>query len=203
MGKRHLTPAEIIRQCKIVSRENRTAHRTPWTVMSIICPYTLLKCEGYKGQRIAKIVARIEKYEALWKDDKVDLEELKKRVAEKIGTDLELFRYTVYTESDITAKKGSYDWWLDSRQIDAWNTMNEQASRYLVFFFNSLIDVEHFGKQRIHRVDDYMNNLMQEYIFSKAVMAIWRKELEEEACIQVEMPIDPETQKRGSAMTGF
>lgn len=203
MGKRHLTPAEIIRQCNIVSREKRMAHRSPWTVMSIICPYTLMKSEGYKGQRIAKIVAKIEEYESLWSDGKVDLEELKKRVYEKAGGDAEAFAYTVYTEEDITAKKGSYDYWLDSRQIDAQNAMNQQASRYLVFFFNALIDMEKFGKQRLIRVEEYMNNLIEEYRLNKVTVGIWRKTLYEEAGIVVEMPVDPLTQTKGSAMTGF
>lgn len=202
MGKRHLTPAEIIRQCKIVSREKRMADRTPWTVMSIICPYTLMKSEGYKGKRIAKIVARIEEYEALWKDDKVDLEELKKRVTDKVGSDTEAFAYTVYTESDITAKKGSYDYWLDSRQIEAQNAMNEQASRYLVFLYNALIDTEHFGKKRMTRIYEYMDGMMQEYRLNRVTIGIWKKALYEEAGIVVEMPIDPETQTKGSAMTG-
>lgn len=203
MGKRHLTPAEIIRQCKIVARENRTAHCTPWTVMSIICPYTLMKSEGYKGQRIAKIVARIEEYERLWKNGEVDLEELKKRATDKAGGDTEAFAYTVYTEDDITSKKGSYDYWLDSRQIDAQNAMNQQASRYLVFLYNALIDTENFGKKRMLRIYEYMDGMMQEYRLNRVTIGIWKKALYEEAGIVVEMPIDPETQTKGSAMTGF
>lgn len=202
MGKRHLTPNEIINQCKIVSREKRMADRTPWTVMSIICPYTLLKSEGYKGQRIAKIVAKIEEYEALWADNKVDLEELKKKVYEKAGGDAEAFAYTTYTENDISAKKGSYDFWLDSRQIEAQNAMNAQASRYLVFFFNALIDMEKFGKSRLVRVEEYLNSLMEEYQLNKVTLTTWRMGLYDEAGIVVEMPIDPLTQTKGSTMTG-
>lgn len=203
MGKRHLTPKEIIAQCKAVARENRMADRTPWTVMSIICPYTLLKSEGYKGQRIAKIIAKIEEYEALWDNGEVDLAELKKRVYEKADGDEDALDYTVYTENDIAWKKGTYDYWLDSRQIEAQNTINQQASRYLTFFFNALIDIEGFGKTRLIRVHEYLNGLMENYRFTKQSIHDWKEELFEEVGIVVEMPMDPETQTRGSALTGY
>ena len=203
MKKRHLTPREIIAQCKAVAREKRMAERTPWTIMNILCPYTLLKCEGYKGQRISKILTKIEEYETQWQDEQVDLEELKKRVYEKADGDSEAFSYTVYTEDDITAKKRSFDYWLDSRQIEAQNIMNAQASRYLVFFFNALIDVEHFGKSRLIRVEEYMNSLMEEYRFKRVTVDAWKKALYEDAGIVVEMPIDPLTQTQGSMMTGL
>jgi hypothetical protein len=178
------------------------AERTPWTVMNIICPYTLLKSEGYKGVRIAKILSKIEEYERMWTNGEINLDELEKRVCEKADGNSDSFTYTVYTEADITKKKGTYDYWLDSRYIGAQNIMNQEAARYLVFFYNALIDLEGFGKKRIKRVEEKMNSLMSEYEFNRFHLSMWEKELEEEAGLAIEMPIDPLTQTQGSIMTG-
>ena len=200
--RRHLTPQEIMAQCKAIAREKRMAERTPWTVMNIICPYTLLKSEGYKGVRIVKILSKIEEYERMWDSGEINLDELEKRVCEKAGGNSESFAYTVYTEEDIKKKKGTYDYWLDSRQIVAQNIMNKEAARYLIFFYNALIDLEGFGKKRLKRIEEKMNSLMSEYQFNRFHLSLWEKELYEEACIAVEMPIDPLTQTKGSIMTG-
>lgn len=200
--RRHLTPQEIMAQCKAIAREKRMAERTPWTVMNIICPYTLLKSEGYKGVRIAKILSRIEEYERMCNNGETNLDDLEKRVCEKANGNSESFAYTVYTEADIKKKKGTYDYWLDSRQIGAQNIMNQEAARYLIFFYNALIDLEGFGKKRLKRVEEKMNSLMSEYQFNRFHLSSWEKELYEEAGIEVEMPIDPLTQTQGSIMTG-
>ena len=202
MGRRHLTPQEIMAQCKAIAREKRMAERTPWTVMNIICPYTLLKSEGYKGVRISKILSRIQEYERMWDSGEINLDELEKRVCEKAEGNSDSFEYTVYTEADIKKKKGTYDYWLDSRCIGVQNIMNQESARYLVFFYNSLIDLEGFGKKRIKRVEEKMNSLLLEYQFNRFYFTLWEKELYEEAGMEVEMPIDPLTQTQGSIMTG-
>lgn len=63
MGKRHLTPKEIMAQCKAVAREKRMAERTPWTAMSIMCSYVIMKKEGFKGQRILRITNKVNELE--------------------------------------------------------------------------------------------------------------------------------------------
>ena len=76
MGKRHLTPKEIMAQCKAVARESRMAERTPWTAMGIICAYVIMKKEGFKGQRILRITNRVNELEEQWRAGKIDLEAL-------------------------------------------------------------------------------------------------------------------------------
>lgn len=115
MGKkRHLTPAEIKEQCKRIARESRMADRTPWTAMGIICSYVIMRKEGFKGQRISRIANKVNAMEADWVDGKVDLKEISKRLYDKAEWTIE---YKAYTVDDITARKGSYQYLLDSKQI--------------------------------------------------------------------------------------
>ena len=199
MGKRHLTPREIISQCNMVARESRMADRTPWTAMGIMCAYVIMRKEGFKGQRILRITNRINEMEEQWSNGKVDMKEISQRLMDKADWTIE---HQKYTEADIRAKKGSYQYWIDQKQIAPQNTINEQATRYMLFFFTALMDEYGFGKDRLTRVQDYMNELLLEYQQDKTTVHSWKKALFEEAGVVMEMPVDPLTQTRGSMMTG-
>lgn len=198
MGKRHLTPKEIIAQCNAIARESRMADRTPWTAMGIMCSYVIMRVEGFKGQRILRIANKVNALEEEWTSGKVDLKEISNRLNDKADWTIE---HKAYTMDDITAKKGSYKYWLDSKQIAPQNTINEQATRYMLFFFTALMDEFGFGKERLTRVEEYINNLLLEYQQDKTTVRGWSKALLEEAGVVMEMPIDPLTQTRGSLMT--
>lgn len=197
-GKRHLTPKEIIAQCKAVAREARMADRTPWTAMGIMCSYVIMKCEGFKGKRIANIAGRINEMEEAWSNGKVDLKEVSQRLYDKADWTV---TYKAYTEGDIRARKGTYKYWLDQKQIAPQNTINEYATRYMLFFFSVLMEEYGFGKERLTRVEEYMNNLLDAYQQDKTTVQSWSKELLEDAGIVIEMPVDPLTQTKGSLMT--
>ena len=197
--KRHLTPQEIIAQCKAVARESRMADRTPWTAMGILCAYVIMKKEGFKGQRILRITNKVNELEELWSGGKISLEDVSKRLYEKAEWTIE---YQAYTEADITAKKGSYQYWLDSKQIAPQNAINEQATRYMLFLFTALMEEYGFGKDRLTRVEQYMNELLRDYQRDKTTVHSWKKALYEDAGVVMEMPIDPLTQTTGSIMTG-
>ena len=199
MGKRHLTPKEIMAQCKAVAREKRMAERTPWSAMSIMCSYVIMKKEGFKGQRILRITNKVNELEEQWSNGEIELQEFKERLEEKADWPIE---YKVYSEADITAKKGSYQYWIDSKQIAPQNTINELAGRYMVFFFYSLMTEYGFGKERLTRVMDYLNSLLEVYQRNKGTIHEWKKALLEEAGVVIEMPVDPLTQTSGSMMTG-
>lgn len=196
--KRHLTPQEIMAQCNAIAREKRMADRTPWSAMSIMCSYVIMRKEGFKGQRILKITNKVNELEEQWSKGKINLEEVSKRLYEKADWSIE---YKEYTEADITAKKGSYQYWLDSVQIGPQNAINMQATRYMLFFFTALMDEYRFGKERLTRVQEYMNELLLLYQQDKTTVRAWKKALLEEAGVVIEMPIDPLTQTAGSLMT--
>ena len=198
MGKRHLTPKEICAQCKAVARESRMADRTPWTAMGIMCAYVIMKVKGFKGQRILRLVNKINELEEQWSNGKIDMKDVSQRLYDKADWTIE---HKSYSEADITAKKGTYRYWLDSVQIAPQNTINEQATRYMLFFFTALMDEYGFGKERLTRVEEYMNNLLLDYQNDKTTVKGWSKALLDETGIVMEMPIDPLTQTIGSLMT--
>lgn len=199
MGKRHLTPKEIMAHCKFIAKEKRTAERSPWTVASILASYTMLKCEGFKGQKINKVLTYINELEAQRDAGKVDLEELRTTLA---GYGDLPIGYVPYTEADITKKKGSFDYYMDYMELDAQNTINEVATRYIVFFFTALIHVYGYGRTRLKRVADFLNNLLTDYQGDRKSLREWKAAILDEAGILIEPPVDPLTQDRTSTMMG-
>lgn len=200
MGKRHLTPREIIAQCKAVARECRMADRTPWTAMGIMCAYVIMKKEGFKGQRILRITNKIDEYEKQWDDGKLDLKDVSQRLYDKAEWTIE---HVDYTDADIKAKKGTYQYWIDKKQIAPQNTINAQATRYILFFFTALMDEYRFGKDRLTRVQESINELLFAYQQDKTTIREWKQALYDDAGVIFEMPIDPLTQTQGSNMTGW
>lgn len=198
MGKRHLTPKEIIAQCKAIARESRMADRTPWTAMGIMCSYVIMRVEEFKGQRISRIANKVNEMEEQWSNGNVELKEISQRLYDKADWTI---THKAYSEEDITAKKGTYQYWLDQKQLAPQNTINEQATRYMLFFFTALMDEYGFGKERLTRVEEYMNKLLLDYQKDKTTVKGWSKALLNEAGIVMEMPIDPLTQTKGSLMT--
>ncbi len=199
MGKRHLTRNEILARCNAVARERRLCDRSPWTAMSIICSYAAMKSEGFKGQRLQKIVTRVNELQSEYDAGRVDLEEISKKLYERAEWTI---THEKYTKADITAKKGSFDYWLDEKQIDPQNAINEQATRYMLFFFTALIEIYGFGKERLTRIQEKINEMLQLYQQDKVTVRQWKKELLDDAGIYFENPVDPLTQKSGSLMTG-
>ncbi len=200
MGKRHLTPNEIIAQCKAVAREKRMADRSPWTAMGIICGYALLKSEGFKGQRIVRVTDAINRMEQEYVDGEIDVEKISESIMDKADWTV---AYTLYTENDIKAKKGTYQYWLDQKQIDPQNRINKMATRYMLFMFKALMDEFGYGKERLTRVQEYINKMLLDYQQKKYTVNDWRLALLNETGVVFEQPIDPLTQTKGSMMSGL
>ena len=190
--KRHLTPNEIKAQLNAIAREKRMCERTPCSAMNIIIPYTIMKCEGFKGKRIVRIINKINEMEEKWERGEINIDEVSQRLMDKA-------EWTIanehYTESDIVAKKGTYKHWLDKIQIEPQNKINDFATRYMLFFFTSLMEDFNFGKERLTRVQEYLNNLLLDYQKNKTSVQEWTKALYVEAGLVIEMPIDPLTQQ--------
>lgn len=197
--RRHLTPKQICAQCNAIARERRMAERTPWTAMGIMCAYVLMKKEGFKGQRILRITNRVNELEEKYDAGTVDLKQISDRLFEKADWTIV---HETYTEADIKARKGSYQYWLDKVQIEPQNAINEQATRYMLFFFTALMDEYRYGKERLIRVQNHINELLELYKYDKTTVREWRVSLLNEAGVVFEMPIDPLTQTQGSIMTG-
>ena len=201
MGRRHLTPWEIKEQCKRIARESRMAYASPWTAMGIVCGYTLYKSEGFKGPRISKVITRIDELtREFWENPEAEERE-SKRLFDKAEWTIE---FREYSESDITAKKGSYQWWLDQRQLDPQNVMNKEARRYMIFMFSALMDLYGYGRQRLTRVQEFMLDMLRGYAQDKSTVGEWRRILYDDLGLVFEQPKDPKDEGYApSIMTGM
>lgn len=165
--------------------------------MAIMCGYTVMKSEGFKGIRINRLTNYVNEMEERWCKGEVDLKKLSDKLMEKAGWTIE---YKQYTREDITAKKGSYAYWIVERQLNPQNAINEHSARYLLFFYHGLMDVYKYGKKRLTRVERMMGKLLRGYGEDNNIVHNWHRELLDDAGIVMEMPIDPLTQTRGSIM---
>lgn len=199
MGKRHLTPREIINNCNMIARESRTRSRSTWTAMSILLGYATMKAHGFKGKRINDLIQIMNGYEDQYEAGTLDLADMQERMYQKAGWKIE---YVAYQESDIRGKKGSYDYWYDSVQLPIQNDINRIATCYLTFYFNALIDKHGFGKDRLEKVYDEFINVLKVYENDKSIIDKCKLELLEDGGIYFENPIDPLTQTSGSLLTG-
>ena len=200
MGKRrHLTPKEIIAQCNNVARESRMSKRSPWSAMGIICGYVLLTSEGFKGQRIKRITDRIADMDKQHQAGDLSTEDLSKRLMDKADWSIE---WKEYTEDDIKAKKGTYQYWIDQKQIRPQNIINQESTKYMLFFFTALMEEYGYGKDRLTRVETAIMDLLKDYQKDKTAIREMRRRLLEDARVVYEMPIDPLTESEESIMTG-
>jgi hypothetical protein len=197
--KRHKTPDEIKAELAFLAREKRMANITPWTAVGIMFGYVLLQSEGFKAKRIFKIIQDIDRYNDGWHSGTVNVEELSQRLMDKAEWSIE---YEDYTEADIMHRKGSYEYFLDEKQISAMNMINQISTRYLIFGYVALMDEYGYGKERLTRVQKCMNDLLLQYQENRTNIEIWKKELLENAGIAFEMPRDENTSTIGSTITG-
>lgn len=199
MGKKiHYTPQEIIAQCNAIAREKRMAVRSPWTAMAIVCGYSMLKSEGFKAKRIAAVLTKVNDYEDLWRNGELTVEQANEKLFKIAEWKIE---YEEYKESDITAKKNSFQYYIDKIQIEPQNTINETSVRYLIFFFLALNEMHGYGKERLTRIKDLVNKTFTEYQDNRYALHKWKAELLD-AGIYFENPIDPLTQEKGSLTCG-
>lgn len=198
--RHHLDRNELIQACSQVARERRMANVSPWTAMSIICGYTLLQAKDFKGKRIHNVSKSVDDYERRWLLGEIDLPAMsKKLVDDYAGFSVE---YIPYTEADIRFKKGSFDHWLDSKQIEPQNIINEFASRYLIFWFTSLAEMYGYREKRLNDIYEQFKKIMEEYQVNKVSIRDWQKALLEDAGIWFALPEDPLDGSKGSIMTG-
>ena len=65
------------------------------------------------------------------------------------------------------------------------------------------MDESGYGRDRLTRVQEYMNKILLEYQQQKYTVNDWRLALLNETGVVFEQPIDPLTQTSGSMMTGL
>lgn len=201
MARPHYNRQQLLQMCNQVARERRMADRSPWTAMNIIFGYTLLKCKDFKGKRIYSVSQAVDAYENKYEAGEIDLNLMsKKLVDDYAGFSVE---YVPYTEKDIVFKKGTFHHWLDSRQLEPQNRINEFACRYMIFFFTVLAEKYGYREKRLNAVYEELQKHMELYKNDKVSIRQWQKELYDDAGIWFELPKDPLTQTTGSIMTGL
>ncbi len=173
------------------------AEITPFSIMIIITSYATMMVEGWKAQRLMDRCQKVNAYEDKWQQDEVELEDLQKILCEKAHW--EMSDGGGYKESDIKTKKGGYSYAWDKAWMGPQNRMNQTATRYQVFFYNTLID-DGYGEKRLTRIAEYLDEMLSIYRYDKTIIKKWEKELLDQAGFVVENPKDPRTGKHSASI---
>lgn len=187
--QRHFTREEILNQCNAVARQRRTSDRSPWTALSIVTSYALMTSEGFRGQRIQSIHSPVSELFSKYSSGDINIDEYSAKLKDKVGWTVECEKYT---QADVRGKKGSYIEWINAKQLDPVNSINEQSTAFLILFFNELMNIG-YGEKRLSRVRDKVNELFKLYSddMSGKLVSKWRQELIDVAGIAFEDPKDP------------
>lgn len=142
----------------------------------------------------------VDDYENKYAEGKIDL----KAMSDKLKDDYwgKSVEYIPYTEKDITVKKNTFDWLIDSKEIVLMNRINDFASRYMIFFFTALAEKHGYREERIEAVYQEMVKHLNIYQCDKTTVAEWRKELMDYVGIVFENPTDPNDGTKGSFLMG-
>lgn len=198
-GKRHYTRQELLYQLNSVARERRICERSPWTAMNIICGYALMKTFDFKGVRISNISNRIAEMQEKIDSGELSIKELSDKLMDKVGWTVE---WEPYTEESIPFRKGTYDYWIEQKQLYPKSKINELASNHLIMFFTALNEMHGFGGERMQRVLNKIYEMLDLYANNKAEIKQWRLELLNDAGVHFEDPADTIGNSYGSIMTG-
>lgn len=191
MGKRHFTPAEIKRQMVNIAREKRQCTKTPWTASMIMIVRTMLKFAKWDTLDILTVINRINSYDCKLDSGEITMDQLGERWSEVFGEPLEIGQYS---EADIKAPKGTYEFRMLQLQIEPQNIINNYSSSYFMAWIAALRDMKK-GKKFCQDCWEWLCTecLMaykEDFPGNKVRLTdIWNKEILE-AGIELEYPND-------------
>lgn len=192
----HYDRNQILQMCNHVARESRMSSGTSYTAMHILTLHVLLEKYGFKQQRLAKVAEYVNDLEKRFDNGEFSEEEMSNRLFDLADFKIE---QVDYTEKDITRKKGTFDYWLDERQIEPMNNINRIASKHMTEFFLAMADLYGWRKVRLERLRKDLADSIDTYQWNKNIASEMRKNLLDEG-IWIEDAIDPLTQSHSRSI---
>lgn len=201
MGKRHLTPQEIMKQQNLIAREARMAERSTWTAMAVMFGWSMMHGLGFRAKRITDVVSRVNELHDLIEDNPDLFKKYKDIVEQKTGSQ---YYHVDYSTDEIAWKKGTYAYQYNAVQIPIQNKINRDCLNYMILYNYVLIEKYGYGSVRLERMNSAFESIREPFKDQKSVLGKYRAELYEIAGVWFGDPEDPKgsTKFSGSLMTG-
>lgn len=187
MGKRKRRPLsknEILQTVKYAEESRRAVWAIPFTVISILCNYTLWKTEGWGRDRLVRYHELVNKYNQMLYDGDVTVDELRQRVEEKGG-------FPVKAEHIDTKNIRMGNRFLREMTrsvINSENAIYEQAAQHLLEHYAALIDLG-FGRKRLARIKEALNGLLEKAGSGELKVTDLQQEMLDKLQMEFESPI--------------
>ena len=186
---RHLTKNELLAKCKRLQEAKHYANRSPFTGMATLCNWVLWKEEKWYPKKLGEYNRRVAEYDSRIEDGEITLEEIRKRLDEKAGFNVDAVEFS-YDKIKIS-KKNKFLYQIEKGLVDADNTINEISVRYMLCHFATLMDMG-YGNKRLNRNKDWVNEWLMKATepgeHGDKILTLRRK-LFEEAGVYIEMPM--------------
>ena len=134
--KRHLTKAQILAALKDQKQNKMLAEGGPFTGIVTIMNYVLWKYKGWEGNKLIEFNERFHEY---YNDDEPNRKFLYDRLYDACDWGVE---FNPFTEADMHKTGNVFYDALMKKNMEYDNTLNALSTMYLLFSFNTLLDMK-------------------------------------------------------------
>lgn len=185
--KRHLTKAQILAALKDQKQNKTLAKGGPFTGIVTVMNYVLWKYKGWEGNKLIEFNERFHEY---YNDDNPNRELLYNRLHDACDWGVE---FVPFTESDMQKTGNAFYDSLMKKNMEYDNTINELSTMYLLFSFNTLLDMK-VKPHKITEIKEQVVKILGPEQTDKTIMDM-HNELYEELGIYIEV-ISPESRSQ-------
>lgn len=183
-----------------VAKERRMARRTGWTASHVCGAYTLWKEYGFGAKRLNDISNKIDAMTDKMENGEIDIEELRSFLDKYAGLGLV---HKDYTENEISYRKGSFLFFVDSKQLMPQNEVNRYATEYAIFLLTIMHEENGFGPERLMKLYRKLEKVFNDFAEDHAIGQTMIDELHDYAGVYFGRPRDTITDQVGSIMVGM
>lgn len=179
---KHLTRDDLLQQMKYTANVRKRAAGSSFTGMAILGNYILWKTEGWWQKRLGEYNERVKGYY----DAEPSIHELSNRLYHTADFTVEVEERL--RQGSSQKKSHRYRQQIKKKLMEAEDEISLYSQKYLLIHFNVLIDMG-YGKKRLNRVKDAMNQKLKEINDPMGEGAMeMRQELIDNVGIYIEMP---------------
>lgn len=189
-----MTKNELMRKLAMAKAQKRVCEFSPEAAAALMAGYTMVHDEGFGAGRVVAVSNRIAELQNALNSGEIDMEELRIRIFEKADFDVD---YARYGYEEITAKPGTVEYILEKYEIESRNIITIRTAQYFICFYTALIDLYGYGKKRLNRVCENVNELLRESDQRDGCVEEWQKYITDKTGIEYENIFDAINRKYG------
>lgn len=170
--------------CSSVAKLKRMSDTSTWHCCQILASYSMWKEVGFGAQRISNVLQLINEKEEKWYLGDYDVEEARKRIAEKYN-----LKFGMKESDERTQYSSKFVTMIAKKKLESDNEITVATDRFLIEFFDSLSEIG-FAEKRMTKIQVKMFALYKWCNEKKGRVIELREELKNFVGIEIELPKD-------------